>query len=65
MSDQNSIDIYAEQYVLEYDRLRKQYPFWSTKMVLIKAKESTMEYLYQLLKSELKVTPIWPKGFKP
>ena len=60
---QTNHDIFAEQYVLEYERLRNQYPFWSYKMVLIKAKESTVEYLYQLLKSELKVKPVWPKEF--
>ena len=63
MSEQNSIDIFAEQYVLEYERLSEQYPWWNKKTIMVKAKESTMEYLYQLLKSELKVTPVWPKGF--
>ena len=55
--------IFAEQYVEEYAKLRAQYPWWSIKQVMVKAKQTTTEYLYLQLKAELKVKPVWPKGF--
>lgn len=60
----NSLDIYAEQYVMEYDRLKQQYPWWSYKTLMRVAKEVTDEYLYLKLKEELpKGRLVWPEGF--
>lgn len=56
-------DVFAEQYVEEYAKLRAQYPWWTIKQVMVKAKECTIEYLYQQLKSDLKAKPVWPRGF--
>lgn len=60
-----NLDIFAGQFVEEYKKLSVQYPWMSKKLLVIKAKETTIEYLYQQLKSELKAKPVWPKEFKP
>ena len=60
-----AIDIFAEQYVLEYDRLKKQYPWWSLKTVMQQARAVTVEYLYFCAKEELDIEVLWPEGFKP
>lgn len=59
----DNLDIFATQYVEVYDRLKKQYPWMSIKMLMVKSKEVTIQYLYFKLKEELKVRPVWPKGF--
>ena len=59
-----NLDIFAGQFVEEYKKLSVQYPWMTKKLLTIKAKESTIEYLYLQLKSELKFRPVWPRGFK-
>ena len=59
----DNLDIFAAQYVEVYDRLKTQYPWMPIKTLMVKSKEITTEYLYLKLKEELKVKPIWPKGF--
>lgn len=59
----NNLDVFAEQYVMEYDKLRQQYPWWSIETLMRVAKEITIEYLYLKLKEELKANPIWPIDF--
>ena len=61
----NNLDIFAAQYVEVYDRLKKQYPWMSIKILMVKSKEITIQYLYFKLKEELKARPVWPKGFEP
>lgn len=61
----DNLDIFAEQYVIEYDKLKQQYPWWSYKTLMRVAKETTNEYLYLKLKEDLKAKPIWPVGFVP
>lgn len=58
-----NLDVFAAQYVEVYDRLKRQYPWLSIKTLMVKSKEITIEYLYLKLKEELKVKPVWPKGF--
>lgn len=58
-------DVFAEQYVEEYAKLRAQYPWWSLEQVMRQAKNVTVEYLYLAAKKELDIKPVWPEGFKP
>ena len=58
-------DIFAEQYVEEYSKLCESHPWWSWKLRMKIAKETTMEYLYLKLKEELDIEVVWPEGFKP
>ena len=58
-------DSYEEQYIIEYLRLRKQYPWWSVNTAMKVAKETTTEYFYFKLKESLRIEVIWPEGFKP
>ena len=58
-------DIFAEQYVVEYDKLCKSYPFLSLRERMRMAKEITNEYLYLKLREELPIEiKVWPEGFK-
>lgn len=59
----DNLDIFAAQYVVVYDKLKKQYDWMTDNMVMVKSKEITTEYLYLKLKDELKVKPVWPKDF--
>lgn len=61
----DNLDIFAAQYVVVYDRLKAQYPWLSSDALMIKSKEVTIQYLYFKLKEELKVKPVWPRGFTP
>ena len=57
-------DIFAEQYVIEYEKLSKSNPWWSIRTKMRIAKERTNEYLYLKLKEELPIDGIvWPEGF--
>lgn len=60
----DNLDIFAAQYVEVYDRLKREYPWMSINLLMVKSKEITIEYLYFKLKEELKVKPVWPGGFK-
>ena len=59
----DNLDVFAAQYVEVYDRLKKEYPWLSSNVLMVKAKEITTEYLYLKLKEDLKVKPVWPKDF--
>ena len=60
-----TLDIFAEQYVLEYEKLCKSYPWWSIQTKMRVAKEITNEYLYLKLKEELPIEiKVWPEGFE-
>ena len=58
------LDIFAEQYVMEYLRLGKQYYFKSKDEIMALAHKSTIQYQYFLLRDLLpKERKVWPKGF--
>ena len=60
----DNLEIYANQYVMEYDRLKSQYYFKSIKEIMQLAHKSTIQYQYFLLHDLLpKEKKIWPKGF--
>ena len=62
--NQTNHDIFAEQYVVEYDKLSESYPFLSLREKMRMAKEITNEYLYLKLREELPIDGIvWPEGF--
>ena len=61
--NQTNHDIFAEQYVIEYERLSKSYPWWSIETKMRVAKEITNEYLYLKLKEDLDIDIVWPEGF--
>ena len=61
----DNLDIFATQYVVVYDQLKQQHPWWSVETLMKVAKETTIEYLHLKLKDELKAKPLWPREFKP
>lgn len=60
----DNLDIFAAQYVEEYDKLKQQYPWWSVETLMGVAKATTVEFLYFKLKEDLKTKPVWPEGFQ-
>ena len=61
-----TLDIFAEQYVLEYSKICETNPWWSIPTKMKVAKERTKEYLYMKLKEDLAIEiKIWPEGFDP
>lgn len=60
----DNLDVFAAQYVEVYERLKKEYPWLSSNVLMVKSKEITIEYLYLKLKEDLKVKPVWPKDFE-
>ena len=56
-------EIFAEQYAEEYAKIRLNEGYRTIDESMIIATERTKEFLYYLLKKELKVIPIWPREF--
>lgn len=57
-------EIFAEQYAEEYAKIRLNEGYRTIDESMIIATERTKEFLYYLLKKELKVTAMWPRGFE-
>ena len=56
-------EVFAEQYAEEYAKIRLNEGYRTIDESMIIAMERTKEFLYYLLKKELKVIPIWPREF--
>ena len=64
--NRTAFDIFSEQYIECYAKLRNQYPEKSIRDVMRLAKDVTIEYLYQAARQELpRYIKAWPRGFKP
>ena len=56
-------EIFAEQYAEEYAKIRLNEGYRTIDESMIIATSRTKEFLYYLLKKELKVKLVWPEEF--